>query len=448
MANGLTFLRYDRLGLAPQGEFSAGVTDYRQQWLEGPAEASWYFELPDGSGVQSWFNSYFMNQVRVYEGASEIWRGWVWTMEAITPGGTLYGSMGDVNNRIKVRRTNSEGKTDYRPKELFTGGSPGGEEWTVPAWASHQKSVDTYGPLEYIASTSTTDSDEAEAYARMLLARTSAPYQAPPAAVVSNRNVLSVTCIGAVGLANRIMLSDGYIMYTFTEPDGDFPADNNADADDATKLLRYAGEDDPTGRVWGYTGAGYDTDSYTVGDEVRRVVRVLQAATGGLIYPLDLAANDTATAAGVSSVTGAWDRLRELAATPNSDGEGYVLQMTVDGGVIYKRLLDLPVMYRAFPNGDGVRHLDGSIPRWQARPGIMEMVGNWGVRLPGTYTDYADGSVTVEDAPPYLPAGQVYAERVDMGDGDEVASFNARQETPTDYRRALDRELRRYKRAS
>jgi hypothetical protein len=101
-------------------------------------------------------------------------------------------------------------------------------------------------------------------------------------------------------------------------------------------------------------------------------VSVLEAATGGLIYALDLAANDTPTAAGVSSPTPAWDRLRQLAETPNSNGEGYVLQVTVDGGVIYKRLAELPIMYRAFPNGGGVQHLDGSKPGWAARPGIMD----------------------------------------------------------------------------
>jgi hypothetical protein len=74
------------------------------------------------------------------------------------------------------------------------------------------------------------------------------------------------------------------------------------------------------------------------------------------------------------------------------------------------------------------------------------MVGNWGYRLPGTYTDYANGSVTVEDAPPYLPDNQVYAERVDIAEGDEVSSFALREESPADYRRALDREMRRYKR--
>jgi hypothetical protein len=258
VVDGLTFFRYDRTGQNLLGEFSAGVTDYRQQWIEGPAEASWSFELPDGSGVQSWYNANFMNQIRVFEGASEIWRGWVWSQEAITPGGTFYASMGNVNNRIKVKRTTSDGAVDYRPKEPFEDS----DFYTVPIWAVHQKSVDTYGPLEYVADTATTNSEEAEAYGKMLLARTSTPYQVPPAAVVSESHVLSVTCIGAVGLANRIMLSDGRIIYTFDDPDG---GDNTPDADDAINLLRYAGSDDPTGQIWGYTGAGYETDSYTVG---------------------------------------------------------------------------------------------------------------------------------------------------------------------------------------
>lgn len=439
MIKGLTFLRYDRLGTQPLGEFSAGVVDYRQQWLEGPSEASWTFQQPDESGPVSWFNNNFMNQIRVYDGGSEVWRGWVWQQEAIGKS-THYGTMADVNNRLKVRRVDSAGATDYRPKEPFT---PDDDFYTIPAWMEHRKSIDKYGPLEIIEDTATTSTGEAEAYGRLVLARTAEPQQLPPNLEPSDVKELHVTCVGAMGLANRILLSDGVMMYTFDDPDG---GDNSVNADDAVKLLRYAGVDDPTGRVWGYTGAGYDTTSWTVGDEVRRIVSVLREATGGVIYPLDLAANDTETAAGVSSITGAWDRLRQLAGTPNSSGQGYALQMALDGGVVYKPLSELPIMYRAAPDGRGVTFLDGAKPRWGARPGIVEMIGNWGYQLPGTYMDYANGSVTVEDTPPYLPPGQLYIERVDMADGDEIAAFGGRKETPSDYRRALDREMRRFKR--
>lgn len=437
MIDGLTFLRYDRKGTQPLGEFSAGVLDYRQQWLEGPAEASWRFRQPDSSGVLAWFNNYFMNQIRVFDGGSEIWRGWVWQQEAIDKS-THYGTMADVNNRVKVKRIDSAGATDYRPREVYTDDATDEEEgYTVAAWLEHRKSLDKYGPLEHIEDTATTNTKEAEAYGRMVLARTCEPAQLPPNFEPSGKTELQVTCVGAMGLANRILLPDELMLeYVTAQPDG---------PDDYYGRLRYAGEDDPTGREWGYTGAGYDTTSWTVGDEIRRIVAVLKEATG-IIYPLDLAENDTETAAGVSSVTPAWDRLRQLASTPNSNGQGYALQMAPDGGVIYKLLADLPVVYRVAPDGRGITFLDGTRPRWGARPGILELVGNWGYQLPGTWTDYANGSVTVEDAPPFLPPGQMYIERVDMADGDEVASFGGRRETPSDYRRALDREIRRVKR--
>jgi hypothetical protein len=185
------------------------------------------------------------------------------------------------------------------------------------------------------------------------------------------------------------------------------------------------GAPDENDQLYDLYTLGYG-DETTVGDEIRRIVAAVNY-NGGWLYALDIADNDTVTAAGVSGNVGAFDRLIELAKLRNSDDEFYRLRITDDGGVVYEKL-DTDPLYLRFPAPRGIEFLDGTTPTWTARPGIIKYVDTAaGASLPDTW----------------LPDRRLsFIERVAMREGDKVATFGPRDVTAEDIERAIEANMR------
>ena len=165
--------------------------------------------------------------------------------------------------------------------------------------------------------------------------------------------------------------------------------------------------------------------TWTVADEIERIASILQE-NGDWLYPEHIAANDMATRIGSDTQMSAVERLRELAVLRNSAGESYWLSVTVDGGVVYQKIDETPD-YFLRPAPGGVEYPDGTIPTWEAKPGIIrDLDVSVGPALPNTWLSNQ---------------GVFFGERVSMRDGDEFASFHTRVDDLGDYYRILDANL-------
>ena len=146
-----------------------------------------------------------------------------------------------------------------------------------------------------------------------------------------------------------------------------------------------------------------------------------------LLKVLDIAANDTTTAVGVSSNVGAFDRLLELAKLRDSDGNFYKLLIRNDGGVIYEKFREKPDYYR-YPLPRGLELPGGDTPTWEAKPGIIRYVDpESGPELPDTWLNDRRHN---------------YYERAVMRDGDAVATFHGRELDALDIYRAAEANQR------
>ncbi len=165
---------------------------------------------------------------------------------------------------------------------------------------------------------------------------------------------------------------------------------------------------------------------WTVGDEVARIVDLINYHSGWL-YPIKIADNDTLTKVGVSSTTGAFDRLVELTKLTNSNGDRYQLQITEDGGVVYDVYDETP-RYMLQTAEIGIRNYDNTIPKWDAQPGIVKSVAGWaGPILPTSWL----GDNTL-----------IPIERTTMRQSDEFASFYSRTIDVVEMENALYAHLR------
>jgi len=158
------------------------------------------------------------------------------------------------------------------------------------------------------------------------------------------------------------------------------------------------------------------TFDWSVSDEIRRIVEVVNE-TGGWLYVIKIDENDTQTRVGTSSAQGAFDRLRELSQLRDTEGNWFVLSVTPDGGVTYEKMVMRPD-YLLTTYEQGITRPDGTTPTWDARPGLIEMIGGaLGPPSPSSWLDMAG----------YIPI-----ERTSMRDGDEFAAFHRREISVTD----------------
>jgi hypothetical protein len=384
----LSFRVYNRDGTF-KGSPNKGVREYQHEHIEGPFVAS--FSLISGEGdvtdtsLRAWFDSYLMCEfAAIYDGA-EVWRGYIWEMQLELDGEMRVKSMEDMANAIKCRYTNGSGDVVHT------------------AWQEHDESIELYGRRERVVTSSSENSDEATERAAAELQYNASPFTQAVAYVDTDANRLFVTCVGRQVAANSVQLLS----------DNDLQDRWGIDEPDAT---------DPLYDLYQLDNG----DDTTVGDEMRRIVEVVKE-NGGWLYALDMATNDTETAAGVSSNAGAFDRLVELAKLRDSDGNFYRLRLTNDGGVIYEQFSET-VNYLRFPAPRGVEKRDGNKPMWDARPGIIKYVDvAAGAALPDTWL--SDRRLS-------------FAERTVMRDGDKVATFHHRDLDSTDIYRAIEANQR------
>lgn len=319
------------------GHPTKGVLEYEQEHTEGPYMAKFTFQSGEGgvddNGLKGWFRNRLMTEIAAMSEGVEVWRGYVWEMELELDGKIRVKSMADMSNAVKGRYTNTGGDS------ITTG------------WYVNDESVTRYGRKEKVVSSSSSSGDEALERAGAELQYSSSPYTKTIVRVEPEENVLRVTLAGRIVLANNIILL--------------------ADA-----LRDAVGEDDPGPFV-------YNTAT-TVSEEIERILTAVNYNSGWL-YPLDIQENDTVTFSGASSDIGAWDRIVELGRLRDSKGVFYRLQVTNDGGVIYRPYVEVED-YIHYPGSRGLQDLMSEVPTWGAKPGfIRDLDDRSGAGMPDTW---------------------------------------------------------------
>jgi len=388
MDTNLRLIARSRAGTGALSDFATSAIEYQHEHTQGPLQASW--KLEDGygqateAGLRNWFNNRIMWPiVEMYKGITS-WSGYIWEMR-LSVGNRVYTTtMDGVYNTVLVKYKNDDGDDVYTD------------------WVTDSISVGRYGSREYILDVNTTSADEAEARAAGFLRLSAHPFSGPPQLYNTlEKATLDVTAVGNIALANGIVLRDDKLR---SHPG--YPA---WDGDDQ---LHYIKATEVNGEPW------------TVGQEVKRILDVVSYISSdaigtsdilgawkqkGWIYPGKVDANDTPTAMGVPSSTGAWDRLQELAKVPNKDGEIYELKVGWDGRVDYEIETQRPA-YVAYPSPGRIEKFDRSIPTWDAKPGLIKLL---------------DPSVEPISLPSarYYDKDLVKSDRVTMRDGDEDCQF-------------------------
>jgi hypothetical protein len=365
------------------GEPTSGILEYEQEHTEGPYMAKFLFRSGESgvgdTGLKSWFRNRLMTEIQVLFNGVDEWRGYVWEMELELDGKIRIKSMADMANAVKCRYTNTDGNS------IFTG------------WSYNSESIARYGRKEKIVSSNSSSGSEAEERAEAELFFSSSPYNKTITRVAPGENTLRVTLAGRIVLGNNTMILP-----------------------DSVRANAITNIDDPL----------YDPDEKSivynsatvVSEEIRRLASVIQKQTGWL-YPLDIVANDTETVVGVSSETGAWDRIVELARLRNSNGQFYRLQVTNNGGIIYRPFVE-EEDYIHYPGQRGIRNLMDEIPTWDAKPGfIRDLDDQSGVGMPDTWLN--DNQLS-------------FYERTVMRDGNDIAEFHGKDLDAADVYGALD----------
>ena len=375
------------------GEPTSGVMEYEQEHMEGPYMAKFVFKSGEqgvtDAGLKGWFNNRLMTQFETVFDGLVRWRGFIWEMELEFDGEVRIKSMDDMANAVKCSYTNSDG------------------DESRTAWVTNEESITRYGTKERIVSSSSSSSAEATERAEVELQYSASPYTKAISYTDSEENVLKVTVVGRMVVANNVQLRSEHLRYIEQLTDEDDP------------LYGYSGDEDDT-------TSSYD-DPITVSDEIRRIVLVVNYS-GGWLYVQDIVDNDTITAAGVSSDVGAFDRILELSKLRNSDDEFYRLSITNDGGVVYRKFEEV-AEYIRYARPRGIETHAGIIPTWDAKPGFIRYFDDQsGVGMPDTWV--TDAQLT-------------YYERTDMKDSDKRATFHGRELDASDIYNAISANISR-----
>ena len=366
------------------GEPTKGVLEYEQEHIEGPHMAKFVLKSGENgvtdAGLKGWFKNRLMTEFATTFDGIERWRGYVWEMELDLNGKRRVKSMAKFANAVKTRYTNTEGDS------IHTG-----------FFVESDASIERYGRKEKIVTSSSSSGDEAEERAEAELRYSSSPYTSTIIRIAEGAAALRVTLAGRKVLANNILLI----------PD----------------TLRESGITDVDDPLYGIT---YNAAT-TVSEEIRRIALVINNI-GGWIYPLDIAENDMPTVVSVTSDSGAFDRIVELARLRDSDGRFYRLTVTNDGGLIY-RPYDEQEDYIHYPGSRGLQTVMGDIPTWEAKSGfIRDLDDQSGIPMPDTWLNDAQLS---------------FYERTVMRDGGGIAEFHGKDLDPADIYGAVDANWRR-----
>ena len=386
------------------GEPTSGVIEYEQEHMEGPYMAKFIFKSGEkgvtDAGLKGWFNNKLMSQFETVFDGVVVWKGFVWEMELEMNGEVRIKSMEDVANAVKCSYTYTITVVDgLEEKEVSV------DAWTD--WFTNEESRERFGTKERIVSSSSSSSGEADERAEVEVQYSASPYTSAISYNDSEENTLSVTVVGRMVAANNVQLIPENLRYIAQLEDTDDP------------LYDYSGDE---------VEDKYN-DTITVSDEIRRIVLVVNYS-GGWLYVQDIMDNDTKTVAGVSSATGAFDRILELSKLRDSSGNFYRLSITSDGGVVY-RPFEETADYIRYGKPRGIENIAGTKPTWNAKPGFIRYFDDTsGVGMPDTW---------VEDAQ------LAYYERTDMKDGDEIATFHGRELDASDVYNAISANRRRMK---
>jgi len=395
------------------GEFTSAVTGYEQEYIEGPYRASWVFEQGDTLGesaLRGWFNNRMMSQVIVKYRGEEVWAGFVWEMELELGNVVLKKDMTDVVNVAAIKYQpmvyNEEtGKYEPDGDEIFVkidaNGdpiSPDDDDTEGGIWVTHAESIKLYGWHEEILSSDGT-AEEAIERAESTLQYMASPFNTSAVLKPVDKAQLRITAVGRMVAASKFYILDDRLRYI----------------EGKENYAQGMGADPYTGETW------------TVSDEIRRIVEAIYENTGWL-YVEYIADNDTPTRMGSTTQIGAFERILNLAKLRNKDEDFYSLIITHDGGVVYEKIDQSRPNMLWFPYPRGVEYADGTVPTWMARPGLIERVDEGvGPELPDTWLE---------------SRRYIYAERVRMAEGDSVASFHSRVFDIGDYYREYDANLK------
>jgi hypothetical protein len=384
------------------GEFTSAVSNLEIEHIEGPYRASWRFEEGDGvsrQALRAWFYNRLMYRIVIAYKGVEVWSGYVWEMELEMGRLVLKRSMTDMGNAITCThmQDNDFGFIDLQYSESLL---PDGVvmDSADSAWALVTESITQYGRQERVLNSNGSDGEALE-LALVSLETLPDPYSYQVIYRPLDSASLQITAVGRMTIANKFYLV-------------------------ASKLRSHPDYADMSWEDTIRNGV-----AWTVGDEMKRIVDVINRNAGWL-YPIKIATNDTETKAGVSSTVGTFDRMVELAKLRNSDGERYQLTILNDGGVIYDKYDETPQYVLRTPD-QGVRFYDGTVPKWDAKPGVIkDIAGSAGLKLPTSWL--SDQTL-------------IPVERTTMREGDEFASFHSRTVDPIELQVALYANLREVK---
>jgi len=379
----LEFLSYHLSGV-PHGSFTTGVVGYRQQITEGCDNASWKFldgtKGLDNRSLRAWFDRRLMSIVVVKYNHLPVFQGYVYSMELDWRDLFLQKNIAPMANSILCSYRDENNDTQYT------------------SWVLDIKSINLYGYKEKVITSNSTSPEEAEAKALAYLMFYSNPYKSPGVFKKTTTGSLQVNVKGPATFGDHVTLLPDRLRY---HP-------NHTEA------------------------AGYVLGAETtVGDEIRRILEVIQY-TSGWMYPIKVEENLTPTRMGVNTQIGAFSRVLDLARLPRPDetSENYERMrvfVNFDGGVTYEAPSKDPSYFRK-PPPDGIEAVNGTKPKWEARPGYLKILD------PQHEADIP----TAVKTDGFLQ----YVERVEMKEGDEEASLMNREIDIEDFFSDVDANRR------
>lgn len=380
------------------GDITSAISDLELENVEGAYRASWSFDgeqISEG-GLRAWFYNRLMYQIKIIYGGQNVWSGYVWEMELLIGKLSFKRSMTEMAN-VLAATYSSDGDLAYVEFDGSASDLPSGTsvDENDSVWLSANESVTQYGRHEQVLD-SNGSVDEAKNLAYTGIGTIPDPFNRSIVYKPQDKSVLRITAVGRMVIVNKFKL--------------------------LSERLRYH----PNYEDLSWEDTERKNIDWTVGDEVARIVDLINYHSGWL-YPIKIADNDTLTKVGVSSTTGAFDRLVELTKLTNSNGDRYQLQITEDGGVVYDVYDETP-RYMLQTAEIGIRNYDNTIPKWDAQPGIVKSVAGWaGPILPTSWL----GDNTL-----------IPIERTTMRQSDEFASFYSRTIDVVEMENALYAHLR------
>lgn len=383
----LNFLSAARDGNA-RGEFADAVVDYDHEIHEGPYECHWRFELGhefsrinpyhqmtmEDHIMLVWFNNYMMTQIDTRYKGSIVFRGNIVKMTLNLNGYLVSADATGMANAVKCSfRFTDEANSDNN-----------GTLWTP--WHANEWSLKNYGNWERAIAHDNELRSKVDANDN----QTPAPDMGPDEKAATTVERLSQPIIsvyegeadvgwlgfvawGPQRFAEKVLIGDEQFVYREI-----LLGDETAPTGNPLKLRSVPDDSSFAETEWGDTTIGANARTYTVTDEINRLLDVLRYQSivyGGspVLWPLDIEWNDRPCVAGAPSQTNVMARLQGLAELRDLSGNYYTLTVRYDGGVTYKKLDTTPI-YTLYPAPKGLTWAGSEDrPTWDAVPGIYRI---------------------------------------------------------------------------